>query len=250
MVQSIRRKPAESAWSAESIEKVSGVPWKPTPTPDADRAARDLPTEISLPPANPTVEAKEPEAHKPVQATRSLYIRKTDLLKYGYTESCRACEETAAGIPRRGGVLHTDECRRRVEERILSDPDQHARVDATTDKSERELGKRTRFTETAEGEHPQTADKSQTSSPSAPTSGENPQGEKRGAPSETEHRTVRAAFGPTVPTTSSSSRPEAAGAAGPTETSMEVDHKKRSREESGDATSRLDPRLEDYESDE
>ena len=246
VVQSIRRKPAEEAWSAESIEKVSGVPWKPTPTPDADRAARDLPREILLPPANPTVEAKEPEAHKPVQATRSLYIRKTDLLKYGYTESCRACEETAAGIPRRGGVLHTDECRRRIEERILSDPDQHARVDATADKNEGQTGKRTRFTEIAEGEHPPTITMS---SSSAPTSGENPQGEKRGAPSETEHRTVRAALGSTVPTTSSSSRLEAAGATSSTEpSSMEVDHKKRSREESGDVTSQLDPRLVDYDS--
>ena len=167
-------------------------------------------------------------------------------MKYGYTESCRACEETAAGIPRRGGVLHTDECRRRIEERILSDPDQHARVDASADKNEGQPGKRTRFTEIAEGEHPPTITMS---SSSAPTSGENPQGEKRGAPSETEHRTVRAALGSTVPTTSSSSRLEAAGATSSTEpSSMEVDHKKRSREESGDVTSQLDPRLVDYDS--
>ena len=47
------------------------------------------------------------------------------------------------------------------------------------------------------------------------------------------------------------SRPEAAGAvtgSAAASSSMEVDHKKRSREESGDATSQMDPRLEDYES--
>ena len=131
--------------------------------------------------------------------------------------------------------LDVEESSTRIEERILSDPDQHARVDATTDKSEGQSGKRVRFAETAEGEHPQPAE---TSSSSAPTS-------------QTESRTERAAFGSSVPTPSSLSRQEAAGAvtgSAAASSSMEVDHKKRSREESGDVTSQMDPRLEDYES--
>ena len=58
VVQSVRRKPAEEAWDADSVLKVSGVIWRPTPAPDSDRAARDLPTEIFLPPTNPPSKPK------------------------------------------------------------------------------------------------------------------------------------------------------------------------------------------------
>ena len=54
------------------------------------------------------------------KGTRNVYIRKTDLDRFGYTAGCRACEVHRAGQSM-SGQEHTAECRRRLEDAMTTD---------------------------------------------------------------------------------------------------------------------------------
>ena len=49
------------------------------------------------------------------------YIVRADLLKYGLTASCFACDEAFLGAKRRGGVPHSDQCRERIDKALRDD---------------------------------------------------------------------------------------------------------------------------------
>ena len=111
--------PEDQRWSADALLSVVGTPWDPTPNIDAEDAAR-------LP---------DPEAHQadiiPKQAedapsiTRRMYIRRTDVERFGPTPGCAGCRaallnktanHSAACRERIEGFLReTDEGKRRVE---------------------------------------------------------------------------------------------------------------------------------------
>ena len=57
---------------------------------------------------------------------RRVYIRKADLEKYGYTVGCPVCDHLAAGLPRPQGQNHTEECRARIEERMVEEGGENA----------------------------------------------------------------------------------------------------------------------------
>ena len=54
-----------------------------------------------------------------------MYIRKADLIKYGFTPGCKGCISSNRG---ESGVLHNKECRTRIEARIQQeDPERTER---------------------------------------------------------------------------------------------------------------------------
>ena len=65
-----------------------------------------------------------------INGTRNVYIRKTDLERFGCTASCRACEVHRASQSM-SGQEHTTECTRRLEDAMTTDTSTAARVEAT-----------------------------------------------------------------------------------------------------------------------
>ena len=54
---------------------------------------------------------------------RRRYVTKRDLVKYGYTDECQACTQSAAGM-HNAKVPHDDRCRDRIGEPMAVDDDQ------------------------------------------------------------------------------------------------------------------------------
>ena len=82
------------------------------------RTPGDAPTDLSEPmlivPQLPDVEPTPTKTYRSdKRGTRNVYIRKTDLEKFGYTAGCPACEVHRAGLPM-PGQGYTAECRKRA----------------------------------------------------------------------------------------------------------------------------------------
>ena len=123
--RAIRRLPASERHDRELLLKVKGIPWDKAGSgekDDTDAAADILPAGICAPVINdvPIVETNRQEA--PIQPRRTYIRAKHELKDYGYTPGCSACEDTAAG-KRKGGTLHSEECRARINKRIEEDQD-------------------------------------------------------------------------------------------------------------------------------
>ena len=83
-VRAVQRRPLAERWCRESLGNLRAVPWK-NPAPLFVKVPL-----VVLPPL-PDV---EPAARIPVHpafAPRRVYIRHTDLEKWGYTSNCRRC---------------------------------------------------------------------------------------------------------------------------------------------------------------
>ena len=115
VVQSIRRKPINERWDADLIDKIRGLPWKLKPD---DDTVTELPHPIEIRPERPEVENEPTDWQDKPQQLRKTYITKGDLEDFGYTKGCPACAATAGGY-KRDGTLHTQACRKRIEERMM-----------------------------------------------------------------------------------------------------------------------------------
>ena len=62
--------------------------------------------------------------------SRSVYIRKAELEKFGYTAGCPTCDAQRAGLLT-AGKNHTAECRLRLERAMEADPVARQRLEAT-----------------------------------------------------------------------------------------------------------------------
>ena len=102
----IKGVPEDKRWSSAKVLAVIGMPWDTTPNVDAEDAAR-----VPNPDA---VEAeavpKDPEV--PESIARRMYIRKTDIVKFGETDCCIGRRTTMLGKPLQS---HTPACRERIE---------------------------------------------------------------------------------------------------------------------------------------
>ena len=58
-----------------------------------------------------------------LKTDRSRYVTKRDLVKYGYTDECQACTQSASGM-HNARVPHDDRCRDRIGELMAGDDDQ------------------------------------------------------------------------------------------------------------------------------
>ena len=83
--------PEDKRWSSEKVLAVIGMPWDPTPNVDAEDAAR-VPNPDAV---EAEVVPKDPEV--PETIARRMYIRKTDIIKFGETDGCIGCRTTMLG---------------------------------------------------------------------------------------------------------------------------------------------------------
>ena len=88
--------------SSEKVLALIGMPWDPTPNVDAEYVAR-VPNPYAV---EAEVVPKDPEV--PDSIARRMYIRKTDIIKFGETDGCIGCRTTMMGTPLQS---HTPECR-------------------------------------------------------------------------------------------------------------------------------------------
>ena len=89
VVQSVRRVPEEQRHDHRLLQNVRGTPWEPNP----GDVSTDLPGPMLIIPQLPDVELAPTKTYNSDNKwTRNVYIRKTDLEKFGYTAGCPACE--------------------------------------------------------------------------------------------------------------------------------------------------------------
>lgn len=131
--RTLKRVPETRRWSIEAIKKNRGKPWDldgRRPDGAASGSAAEGPriddeegvgaqegSEAQSRPIEPrTVERDE----CPIAVPRSWRITPRVLTKFGYTSGCSGCEAARAGKAPRG---HHDECRRRLEQRLVETED-------------------------------------------------------------------------------------------------------------------------------
>ena len=114
--RTIRRLADGSKWDADMIKHMKGAPWDLTTIERvsvsmSDRV--DMPMEVPMPP--------EPEVK-----VRRLYVKRTDIAKFGYTTGCLGC---SAMMRKAAPVAHGDECRKRVADCLSQSPEGADRVE-------------------------------------------------------------------------------------------------------------------------
>ena len=115
VVVSVRRVPEEERWDAGLLNSIKGTPWQPSP--EAGEPT-ELPEPVVIHPERPDVAAEATVPAEKASTFRKIYITARDLQTYGYTQGCPACNSSRAG-KRLQGTMHTAQCRKRLEEKIL-----------------------------------------------------------------------------------------------------------------------------------
>ena len=81
------------------------------------------------------VRVRMPESHAPQEPTQTraseklpskMYIQKSDLDKYGYTETCKGCRAQQSGLKPQA---HSEACRQQIEQNVRGDSTQTVRVE-------------------------------------------------------------------------------------------------------------------------
>ena len=98
--------PEDKRWCAAKVLEVVGMPWEPTPNVDAEDVVR-VPN-----PDAAEAEVLPEDLEVPESIARRMYIRKTDIIKYGETDGCIGYRTTMLGKPLKS---HTPACRERIE---------------------------------------------------------------------------------------------------------------------------------------
>ena len=86
-----------------------GTPKRPDPI----AAGADIPIRVNVTPDDPLAEVEKMERSRAVETHRSVYLKREDFEKYGYSPGCEGCRLLRAGVL--GYKHHTPECRKRIE---------------------------------------------------------------------------------------------------------------------------------------
>ena len=123
---SVTRRPLEDQWKYEKFEELRGLPWKLQ-----DREARG-PGEMRI--ALPDVLGEQPRRPPAEEVVpRSLYVRKSDIEKFGQTALCPGCEAIILELPNRA---HNHECRLRIQQKLLESEEGSERVRKAQERKE------------------------------------------------------------------------------------------------------------------
>ena len=132
--RSIKRKPADRRWDSDAIRKISGTPWKPYAHTDEDRIL----TRTTLP-RPPGVQSEPSNGERKIEedpAPKRIRIERRDLERIGYSPGCAGCYSARMGKSHRP---HSDQCRRRVLEDMMSIPDLRRKLEASIERENRWL---------------------------------------------------------------------------------------------------------------
>jgi hypothetical protein len=127
-VATVRRKPEDQRWSVARIAAITGCPRQPVPGQAARRSpAYSRKFELSKPTDETFV--PQPPAENRV---RTWKIYQHDVHAHGPTEGCAGCTAVMRGSTYKAG--HTAECRRRMQDLIMTDDVGRARVERAHDR--------------------------------------------------------------------------------------------------------------------
>merc|ERR1711940_161138 len=104
-----------------------------------------------LPPREGPVRPPDPAGPNLREGPKQVYIRDSDLERYGYTVGCRRCSLMRDGQPARG-VRHTLACRTRVEAAMEDAGDE--RLQQAHQRQHEELARRLEASEAARAPEP------------------------------------------------------------------------------------------------
>ena len=130
--RSLKRLPEGATFDKESLDKARGLPWDGDK--DVEEVSKSLPGGIEARVLHEEVPARPPVVADPPKATRRMYIRKEDLVKYGFTLGCPACEASRKG-KKSSGVPHTEARRQRIEEKLREDATGKVRVERADERA-------------------------------------------------------------------------------------------------------------------
>ena len=125
--RNVRRRPELVRWDFEFLTTLKGTQWNPNPA-AGETAADAFPADMAVP-----MPVLAPVPHVVVaaalvdRAASRLYIRRSDVQKYGYSMNCPGCRSVMAGTTARA---HTEECRRRLENCLAQDEETKFRSEA------------------------------------------------------------------------------------------------------------------------
>ena len=118
--RAVQRRPREDRWCKEMIEGLRATPWL-NPAPDGEA---DAP--VALPPRGEPAPRPALDGPSAREGPKHVYIRDTDLEKFGCTSGCRRCGLMRENRPARG-IRHTPACRARIEEAMRGAGDDRLR---------------------------------------------------------------------------------------------------------------------------
>ena len=125
--RNLLRKPFEERWDRKAVEDIKYTPWRvkdPNPKRNApetrDRHEPSIDIQVDT-----TIDAGLPAPAAAEQIPRRVYLTKSLLGKYGMTDGCVGCTNATIGNT---GVVHSEECRKRIEKAMRQDAGDRERV--------------------------------------------------------------------------------------------------------------------------
>ena len=117
--RSLYRRPMANRWNHERVAAIAATPWSVREKPVAAQLADN---------AEATTELTEPPQPGPMpQAFRIAY---QDLVEHGFTRDCPQCEHNELHGKSRPGLSHTNPCRKRLLDALLTTPSGRQRLEA------------------------------------------------------------------------------------------------------------------------
>ncbi|CAE7223346.1 GIP [Symbiodinium sp. CCMP2592] len=156
------------------LKAVKGTPWQPNPEQSPDVDADRLPEPIAIEPVVAPAELPpQPGQTERLPTYRRMYIRQSDLERFGCTGGCEACGAIREGRERQG-INHNEKCRARIQEALKETSQGQARLEREIQREteyftkvhEAEEKKRKAATEKEERSEPGGAEASEPSQPS------------------------------------------------------------------------------------
>ena len=120
-VRTFARRGEADRWRKKEIEEMVGVPWEPVP----GRGMKEVKSKVHIAGVGAGEDIiEEPQLRGAIP--RRMRFDADDLDKYGYTFGCPGCRAKNRGDI---AVNHSEECRRRIEEKIReADPERYMRT--------------------------------------------------------------------------------------------------------------------------
>ena len=113
-------------WDGELVKNMKGAPKHPDPNIPGLHA----PMRVHVRAEGPFAEIEQMQTSRAVETHRSVYLKKGDFEKFGYTPGCEGCRRMRYGVL--GYKNHTVECRRRIE--TCLNEEKHPRYERALDR--------------------------------------------------------------------------------------------------------------------
>ncbi len=155
--RALMRRPIENRWKAEAMSQLTATPWserdRPEPTVRFEQG-----TELA--------EEAPQRAVEPVP--KQFRINYSDLRTHGFTDDCPQCRYAEVHKKSKGGIGHSEACRKRILEAIAGTAAGSARIDSYEERVDQAIADRIESTEKAR----QTAEEAAQPRPEAMTPAE------------------------------------------------------------------------------